>query len=96
MNEKLCISIKFSLKFIPEGLIDNKLALVQVMLAPNRRQAITWTKADLVHQRIYAARGGDDLTKYDLNANTYLAYGTHHRLHNFSGNKNQLTRFPSE
>ena len=25
--------------------------------APNRRQAITWTNADLVHRRIYAALG---------------------------------------
>ena len=55
MNEKLWISIKFSLNFIPEGLIDNKWALVQVM-AWRRR----WTKADLVHRRIYAALGGDE------------------------------------
>ena len=32
------------------------------VLAPNRRQAITWTNADPVHQRIYAALGGDELT----------------------------------
>ena len=31
MNEKLCISIQFSLKSIPEGVIDNKSALVHVM-----------------------------------------------------------------
>ena len=30
-NEKLCISIQISLKFIPKGTIDNKSALVQVM-----------------------------------------------------------------
>ena len=29
----------------------------------SRRQAITWTNADLVHWRIYAAQGGDALTK---------------------------------
>ena len=31
MNEKFCISIKISLKFVPKGQIDNKSALVQVM-----------------------------------------------------------------
>ena len=31
MNEKFCILIKISLKFVPKGLIDNKTALVQVM-----------------------------------------------------------------
>ena len=31
MNEKLCISIRISLKFVPKGPIDNKSALVQVM-----------------------------------------------------------------
>ena len=30
-------------------------------LAPNRRQAIFWTNADLIHGRIYAALGGDEL-----------------------------------
>ena len=30
-NEKFCISIRISLKFIPRGPIDNKSALVQVM-----------------------------------------------------------------
>ena len=28
-------------------------------LAPIRRQAIIWTKADIFHWRIYAALGGD-------------------------------------
>ena len=31
MNEKFCISIRISLKFVPNGPIDNKLPLVQVM-----------------------------------------------------------------
>ena len=31
MNEKFCISIRISLKFVSRGLIDNKPALVQVM-----------------------------------------------------------------
>ena len=31
MNEKFCISIQISLKVVPNGLINNELALVQVM-----------------------------------------------------------------
>ena len=31
-------------------------------LAPNRRQAIIWTNADLIHWRIYAPYGGDQLS----------------------------------
>ena len=31
MNEKFCILIRISMKFIPRGLIDNKQALVPVM-----------------------------------------------------------------
>ena len=31
MNEKFCILIKISLKFVPEGPIDNNSALVQIM-----------------------------------------------------------------
>ena len=31
MNEKFCISIRISLKVVPNGLINNKLALIQVM-----------------------------------------------------------------
>ena len=30
-------------------------------LEPNRRQAIIWTNIDLIHRRIYAALGGDEL-----------------------------------
>ena len=30
-------------------------------LVPNRQQAITWTNADPVHRRIYAALGVDEL-----------------------------------
>ena len=30
-------------------------------LAPNRRQAIIWTNADLIHWRIYATLGEDEL-----------------------------------
>ena len=31
MNDKFCILIKISLKFVPKGLIDNYAALVQVV-----------------------------------------------------------------
>ena len=39
-NEKFCISIRISLKFVPRGPIDNRPELVQVM-APNKQQAIS-------------------------------------------------------
>ena len=62
INEKCFISIQISLKFVPEGLIDNKAALVQVIAWPqDRHQAITWTIADPVYRRIHAALGGDEL-----------------------------------
>ena len=61
MNEKFCILIKFSRKFVPKGLIENK-----SVLAPNRRQAITWTKAGPVHWCIYGALGGDELNKMEI------------------------------
>ena len=32
-------------------------------LVPTRWQAITWTNADPVHRRIYAAPGGDELSR---------------------------------
>ena len=52
-NEKFCILIKISLKFVPKSLIDNIPALVYIM---------AWwfgTNAYLIHWRIYAAlRGG--------------------------------------
>ena len=61
MNEKFCISILFSLKFVPRGPIDNMPALVQVM---------TWHRVDnkpLSESKLtqvfgaYAALGGDEL-----------------------------------
>ena len=44
VNEKLCILIKISLKFVPKDLIDENPAL-----APNRQQTIIWTNADPIH-----------------------------------------------
>ena len=60
VNEKFCISIKISLRFVPEGQkptigLDNG-------LMANRRQAIIWTNAGMIHWHIYAALGGDELT----------------------------------
>ena len=57
INEKFCISILISLKFVPRGPIASSGS--GNGLAPNRRQAITWTNADPVHWRIYAALEGD-------------------------------------
>ena len=45
-------------------------------LAPNRRQAITWTNADPVHWRTYAALGGDELSKIGQNRR-HFADGMH-------------------
>ena len=50
---------------IPDGPIDNDARPCIGLdngLAPNRRQAIIWINADLIHWRIYAALGGDELT----------------------------------
>ena len=58
----LCILIQTSLKFVCEGQIDNKWALVQVMAwVQNRQQAIIWTNVGPVNQRIYAALWEDEL-----------------------------------
>ena len=48
MNEKFCVSIQISLKFVPTGPIDNRLVLVQVM-------ASHWPSS-LMHIR--STRGG--------------------------------------
>ena len=44
-NEKYIILTKIWIELLPKGPIDNKSALVQVMVC-RRRQAITWTNAD--------------------------------------------------
>ena len=62
LNENDKIPIPISLKFVPDGPIDNNQAFVlDNGLAPNRQQAIIWTNADPVHWRIYVALGGDEL-----------------------------------
>ena len=56
MNEKFSILLRISLKFVPNGPIDNNPAFgFDNGLAPNRRQTIIWTNAGLIHWRIYAA-----------------------------------------
>ena len=52
LNENDRISIRISLKFVPNSPIVNMPALVQVM-----GQAITWTNADPIHLRKYATLG---------------------------------------
>ena len=61
MNEKFRIFIKISLKFVSKCPTD-KIGLDNG-LAPNRRQAIIWTNADIIHWRIYTALGGDELNQ---------------------------------
>ena len=56
--------IKISLKFLPRGPIDINPGIgLDNGLAPNRRQAIIWTNAHLIHWHIYAALWGDKLMK---------------------------------
>ena len=72
MNEKFCILIKISLRFTPKGPIDNKPSIgLDNGLAPNRRQAIIWTNADLIDWRIYMALGADEL-KAEAWMNDYI------------------------
>ena len=40
-------------------------------LAPNRWQAITWTDAEPIHWRTYAAPGGDELINVSLAVNDF-------------------------
>ena len=58
LNEKFCILIKISLKFVSKVPIDNISALVKII----RRRAIIWTNADPIHCRIYAALEGSELS----------------------------------
>ena len=61
MNEKNCIVIKISLKFVPKCPIDS--IGLDNGLAPNKQQVMIWTNADPIHWCIYAALGRDELTK---------------------------------
>ena len=59
VNKKICILIKMSLQFVPEGAINNHRSSIGLDygLTPNRRQAIIWTNAEPIYWRIYAALG---------------------------------------
>ena len=58
-----CYNIdKNSLNFVPKGPIDNKSSLLGNSLAPNKRQAITWTNDDPVQWPIYSSPGLNELT----------------------------------
>ena len=58
VNEKFCILIKISLKFVAEGPVDNNPSLVKIMACrPKSRQAIIWTNADPICWCIYVALG---------------------------------------
>ena len=66
MNEKFCILIKISLKFVPKSTIDNIPALVQIMAWP-------WigdkplSEPMLTHfTNTYAALGGEELSTWYL------------------------------
>ena len=68
VNDKLCIVIKISLKFVLKGSVDNYPIIgLDNGLVPNRQQAIIWTNADSIHWCIYSALGGDEL-KYQVNS----------------------------
>ena len=60
---KVRILIKISLKFVPKGLINDNSVLVYIMAW---RLIINWTNAVSIHWRIYAALGGDELTRWCL------------------------------
>ena len=59
VDEIFYVLIKISLKFVSNWQWPN--IGLDIGLAPNRRQAITWTNTDPIHWRIYAALGGDEL-----------------------------------
>ena len=61
LNENDRIPIRMSMKFVSKIPIEYASIGSGNGLAPNRRQAITWTNAEPVHWRIYAALWGDGL-----------------------------------
>ena len=82
LNENGRIPTQISLKFIPKSPVDNKLAYLGSgnSLAPNRRQAITWTNDDQVHLRIYATLGGDELIVLYDSVDTCRNINTQHNI----------------
>ena len=61
VNEKFCILIKISLKFVPKGPIWSSIGSDNG-LAPIQRQVIIWTNTDKIHWHIHAAQQGNKLT----------------------------------
>ena len=57
VNEKFCILVTVSLKFVPKGLIDNNPSLVQIMVW--RRIGGNPLYGPMIHWRIYTALMGD-------------------------------------
>ena len=49
LNEKFCILIQISLKFVPKGRLFKFSIGLDNGVAPNRWQAIIWTNADPTH-----------------------------------------------
>ena len=63
MNEKFCILIRISFKFLPEAPIDSKSSLVQVMVwRRTGDKPVSEAMLNQIHWRIYAALGGDGWT----------------------------------
>ena len=61
INEKFCIFIKISWKFVHKGLIDNNPALVQIIAWHwIGDKPIMWTNVDPILWRIYVALRGDE------------------------------------
>ena len=69
MNEKFCILIKISLKYVPKGPIYNNPALVQIMAWHRISiKPLSDSNAAPIHWRIYAALGGDELKESAISA----------------------------
>ena len=75
-NESVWISITISLKFIPNGPIEYKSALVQVVAwhRPGEKPLITRINADPIHRRIYTAPGETRITKTGRSFHCGLVY----------------------
>ena len=76
--ENIWNSNKISLIHVPWGVIDNMTGLVQIMAwrRPGAK-AIIWTNVDSIHQRIYAALGGDELSANSIYTCFYNLYKLH-------------------
>ena len=71
--ENYCILIQSSLNFVPDGIIDNKSSLLQVIhnvhcngMTPNRQQASTLTSDDKIQSCHMASLGDNELNTLKL------------------------------